>query len=147
MTLHEAAEQALEDLENEIFSGDWCECDYKVHHHDCSLGQIIKTLRAALAEPDGWRQCEEAVEAAKDEAYSRGIDAGWALAQQSKAVQEKNSGYTEEYATNVAAHARREEREACAKVVENLYCGIQIEYGMPKIQDMCAAAIRARSEQ
>lgn len=55
---------------------------------------------------------EEAVEAAKDEAYSRGIDAGWALAQQSKAVQERNSGYTEEYATNVAAYARREEREA-----------------------------------
>lgn len=52
MTLREAAEQALKDLELEIINSDWCECDWDAHHHDCRLGQIIKTLRAALAEPN-----------------------------------------------------------------------------------------------
>lgn len=146
MTLREAAEQALEALEDPWSAG------------PNGVANAITALRAALAEPDGWRQCavgqkttqycgllEDAVEAAKDEAYSRGIDAGWALAQQSKAVQERNSGYTEEYAANVAAYARREEREACARVCELLRPSKR-EYDH-RFYDACtasAAVIRTR---
>lgn len=53
MTLREAAEKALEAMENNL----WAVMDQAPAIDVNAYHAAIVALRAALAEPDGWRQC------------------------------------------------------------------------------------------
>lgn len=102
-TLHEAAEQALRALEIDAYG--------EPPWHGRS--EAIDALRAALAEPDGWRQCavgqkttqycgllEEAVKAER-EACARLLD--------TMAAQDKWSNYYEIAADAIRARERNDD--------------------------------------